>query len=106
MQPAGSPRLNFGPLAAQADPEILHYFYTTDQVKKIIYNPVSGPGQFIMVSRPGGGKSALFEWMASPQSALQAMVIRGAHHRIIPPDPSMNVDDYRTLAFGEFPMLS
>lgn len=97
-----SEALYFGPLAAQADPDILNYFYVTDQIKRLIHRSAVGPAQFIVASRPGAGKSALFEWVASPQSNLEAIVIRGANKRIIPPDPSMNVDDYRTLAFGEF----
>ena len=60
-----------------------------------------GASRFLVISRPGAGKSATFKWLASSASPISAILIRGADHRILPADASLNVDDYRTLAFGE-----
>jgi hypothetical protein len=95
--------INFGPLAAQDDPNLLDYFVQTEHVSKLISaRGQVGGSQYIVVSRPGAGKSAIFQWLASRASTSNIVVARGANHRLLPTDnESFNADDYFTLAFGE-----
>ncbi|MGD0751917.1 MAG: hypothetical protein ABSA23_10985 [Anaerolineales bacterium] len=91
----------FGPLAAQDDPDILGYFQKTKQVKKIILSE-KPQKNFIFVSRPGGGKTALVKWLEGGDHGRRVISIRSDEVRmIIDDDPSVTSEDHRTLMAAE-----
>lgn len=94
-------RIGFGPLAAQDDPALLDYFHSTAQSRRLVEPTRLGHSDFIVVSRPGAGKTALMKWLSHQADDLPALVIRGSQTRLMPPDDAFNVDDYRLLAWSE-----
>lgn len=97
-----SDAIDFGPLAAQGDPQLLSYFCKTPQISRLTDPLRSGPSKFIVVSRPGAGKSAIFKFVKSQNSGFPAFVIQGAERVIFPhDDQTMSLDLCRSLAFGE-----
>ncbi|WP_146101316.1 hypothetical protein [Bradyrhizobium sp. AC87j1] len=91
---------SFGPLSAERDAHLLDYFHRTAFIQNILSAP-SGDGPFLILSRPGAGKTALKKWLLSKDSPYATISLDATTARVFVDDPSFNDEDYRTLLRAE-----
>jgi hypothetical protein len=91
---------DFGPLAAQYDEDLLHYFHVTKQVSGLILKK-NIPANFIFVARPGAGKTALMKWLTEEAQERRMLFIRPTEVRLVIEDSNPNAEDHRILMSAE-----
>ncbi|HUW13303.1 MAG TPA: hypothetical protein VM537_26500 [Anaerolineae bacterium] len=91
---------DFGPVAAQNDPNILLYFHTTGQVAALVL-PDATPHDFVFVARPGAGKTALVKWLEGEDHARTMLSISPTRTRLLMDEDEANVEDYRIMMRAE-----
>jgi hypothetical protein len=87
---------DFGPLAANKDPQILNYFHTTNQVSELISNPDVNRS-FILVARPGSGKTALVTWLVGGSTSNTVIAITPDAARFLLEDDSTTTHEDQSL---------
>lgn len=93
--------INFGPLAAQDDPDILSYFHVTHQIKELVSRN-AGENKFIYVTRPGGGKTALVKWLENSNFNRKVIAITPNKVRFSAEDGDTHTsEDQRLLITAE-----
>ena len=92
---------DFGPITAQGDPNLLKYFHVTNQIASII-NDSSNMNGFIMVVRPGGGKTALYTWLNNKLNDRKVISINSDVVRFVfKDDNDATSEDHRVLISAE-----
>ena len=92
---------DFGPITAQGDSRLLEYFHVTNQISSIIHDSSNLNG-FIIVVRPGGGKTALFTWLNSELKDRKVISINSDVVRFVfKDDDSATSEDHRVLISAE-----
>jgi hypothetical protein len=91
---------SFGPLSAERDAHLLSYFHQTSFITQFMSAP-PGDGPFLVLSRPGAGKTALKKWMLSDESPNTAISLDANTARVFVDDPAFNDEDYRALLRAE-----
>lgn len=89
-------RFDFGPLAAQLDNNLLDYFHETEQINELFSNGVI-PKDFIVIARPGGGKTALFKWLESSKKDSRFYFIKSVNTNLTSGDNDLNIEEYKTI---------
>lgn len=87
---------DFGPLAAQHDPRILEYFHTTGQISRLLANPEKNRS-FILVARPGGGKTALVKWLEKGTNSERVITINSEVARFVIENDSIATHEDHSL---------
>jgi hypothetical protein len=90
----------FGPFSAERDSELLQYFHKTEFIHKLLL-AAPGEGPFLLLSRPGAGKTALKKWLLSDESPYDAIALDANKGRVFVDDPEFNDEDYRALLRAE-----
>jgi hypothetical protein len=92
---------NFGPITSQGDTQLIEYFHITNQIS-LKFSQKFGRNGFIMVVRPGGGKTALFTWLSRGPHGKKVISINNDVVRfIIKDDETATSDDHRILISAE-----
>lgn len=91
---------DFGPVAAQDDPNILSYFHVTDQVAGLVL-PDATPHDFVFVARPGAGKTALVKWLQGAKQPRTILFIDPTRTRLVMQQQEANPEDYRIMMRAE-----
>lgn len=91
----------FGPLAAEKDSNLLDYFHMTEFALRLVAAP-PGEAPFLMLSRPGAGKTALKRWLLSDQAPGMAIPFDASNGRVfVEEDTDLTDDDYSVLLRAE-----
>ncbi len=90
---------DFGPLAANDDPRILDYFHTTNQISELLANPES-KRSFLIVARPGGGKTALVTWLKNGPNSKRVITIDSSVARFLIDNDSIATHEDQSLFFS------
>lgn len=93
-------RRTFGPLSAEQDTTLLDYFHETKFVKSLMESK-PGEGPFLILSRPGAGKTALKKWLLADERSFISLPLDAEKARVFIDDPLFTEDDYRTLLRAE-----
>jgi hypothetical protein len=88
--------INFGPLAAQDDPDIAKYFHTTGQCAALTKRQAER-GEFIFYARPGSGKTALVTKLAATDATSSTVIIRPENTQLATEDDELNAEDHKIL---------
>lgn len=92
---------DFGPNAAQDDPDLLKYFHITKQVSNLFTLDSNFTSRCIFVARPGSGKTALVKWLESEAQQRNVLLVKPSETRFVIEDNYSNVEDYRILISAE-----
>jgi len=92
---------SFGPLSAEADADLLSYFHITDQVRELV--DFGAPrSRFILIARPGGGKTAIRKWLRAKAGADLTVLLTSEQTRLYLDDEEHpNAGDLRLLISTE-----
>ena len=92
--------INFGPLAAEHDPDIGIYYHVTSQCKRLIDRKNTAT-EFIISSRPGAGKTAFVGKLSSNDKSSTAVVIQPENTQLLTEDDELNIEDHKILVEHE-----
>jgi len=91
---------DFGPLASQNDSALLSYFHATKQASSLVdFSNARSP--FILVARPGAGKTALLKWLETFSKDPLTIVFKARTTRLSLGDSMLNVGDIRVMIAAE-----
>ena len=92
--------IDFGPLSARDDADLLKYFHKTDQANDLVQfrTPKS---DFLFVARPGAGKTALVRGLESEVWGGRCLKITPDRFRVSDPTGRLNPADLRLILSSE-----
>jgi hypothetical protein len=89
--------LNFGPLSAEGDSSLLEYFHVTKQIHGIL-NFQQPQSAFIMIARPGSGKTAAKKYLSNRATADLVVTVSSDRVRLyLEDEDKLNPGDLRLL---------